>query len=130
MDTHADSPVIGKHVAILEISSNVLVLGFTTELGDPMKVPIVTAAVFYDCEYTGKSYIMVIYHTLNTEINLIPLIMMRITGLDVGECPKFLSKTPSESNHSIYFPVKNLRISLQIEGVIYQLPTCKPMETK
>ena len=55
LDSHADSPVVGKHAAILEISSKTaLVSGFTTELGDPMKVPIVTAAIVYDCEYTGE----------------------------------------------------------------------------
>ena len=38
------------------------------------------------------------------DINLIPPFMMRLAGLEVDECPKFLSKEPNEQNHSMYFP--------------------------
>ena len=65
LDNHADSPVVGKYAAILEISNKTaLVSGFTTELGDPIQVPIVTAAIIYDCEYTGESHIMIIHNAL------------------------------------------------------------------
>ena len=53
-----------------------------------MTVPVVTAAVIYDCEYTGKTYILVIYNALyfqNMDTNLLPTIMMRLAGLDVDE---------------------------------------------
>ena len=62
MDSHADSPVVGKYARIFETTENTaMISGFTSDLGEPMKVPIVIAAVAYDCEYTGKMHIMVIH---------------------------------------------------------------------
>ena len=87
LDSHADSPVAGKHAHILETSNQyALVSGFTSELGKPLRVSVVTAAIAYECEYTGETYIMVIYNALyfkNMEVNLIPPIMMQIAGLEV-----------------------------------------------
>ena len=130
LDSYTDSPVVGKHAYIIETTSKTaLVSGFTTELGEPIRVPIVIAAIIYDCEYTGNSHIMIIHNALyfkNMEVNLIPPIIMRIAGLEVDECPKFLSKNPTESNHSIFFPDEDLRIPLLIEGIISYIPTRKP----
>ena len=106
LDSHADSPVVGKHSKILETSPRTaMVSGFTTELGKPLCVPIVTAAVAYEDGYTGKVYTLVIHNALylkSMEVNLIPPIMMRMAGLEVDECSKFLAKEPSDRNHSIY----------------------------
>ena len=114
LDSHADSPVVGKYARILESSHRTaMVSGFTTELGKPLRVPIVNAAIAYEDEYTGKVYTLVIHNALymkNMEINLILPIMMRIAGLEVDKCPKFLAKHPTESNHSIYFPETELQI--------------------
>ena len=58
-----------------------------------MTVLVVTEAVAYDCKYTGKTYILVIYKALYLQKmyrNLVPPIMMCLVGLDVDECPKFL----------------------------------------
>ena len=66
-----------------------------------MTVLVVTVVVAHDYEYTGKTYILVIYNTLyfqNIDTNLVPPIMMSIAGLDVDECPKSLSIKPTESN--------------------------------
>ena len=83
-----------------------------------MTVPPVTAAVAYDCEYTGKTFILVIYNALyfrNMDTNLVPPIMMRIAGLGVDEYPKFLSSKPMERNHYVYFPMSDIRLPFQIE---------------
>ena len=56
-------------------------------------------------------------------VNLILPMMMRILDLEINECPKFLSKNPSESDYSIYFPDANLRIPMTIEGIISYIPT-------
>ena len=102
LDSHTDSPVMGRNTAILEVSNKTaMVSRFTMKLGAPMKVPIVTAAVIYDCEYTGSSYVLIIHNALhfkNMDMNLIPAIMMMIAGLEVDECPKLLARTPNESN--------------------------------
>ena len=73
-----------------------------------MTVPSVTAAVAYDYEYTGKTFILVIYNALyfqNMDTNLVPPIIMCLSVLDVDECPKLLTSKPMESNHSVYFPM-------------------------
>ena len=79
--------MVGKHAYIIETTSKTaLVSGFTTELGEPIRVPIVIAAIIYDCEYTGNSHIMIIHNALyfkNMEVNLIPPIITRIAGLEV-----------------------------------------------
>ena len=59
-------------------------------------------------------------------VNLIPPMMMRITGLEINECPKFISKNHSESDNSIYSPDANLRIPMMIEGIVSYTPTRTP----
>ena len=104
LDSHADSPVLGRYSRILEeTGQTVKVSGFTSELGEALEVPIANAAVAYDCDLTGETHILVIYNALyfkNMDTNLIPPFVMRLAGLEVDECPKFLSREPSKSNHS------------------------------
>jgi len=130
LDSHADSPVVGKFCKTLELTGKtVKVSGFTSDLGKPLEVPVANAAVAYDCEYTGKTYILVIYNALyfrNMEVNLIPPFMMRLAGLQVDECPKFLALKPTVETHSLYFLTEDLRFPFQIEGIVSYLPTRKP----
>lgn len=134
LDSHADSPVIGKYAWILEDTGRrATVTGFTSDLGKPIWVPVVNAAVAYDCEFSGETRILVLCNALhfqNMENNLIPPFMMRLAGIEVDECPKFLSKQPSESNHSMYFPSDDIRIPFQLEGIISYVPTRCPTETE
>lgn len=91
-----------------------------------MTVSVVNTAITYDCEFTGKVHITIICKALyfqNMDVNLLPLFMMRLAGVEVDECPKFLSKEPTESNHSMYFPQEDIRILFQIEGIISYLPS-------
>ena len=105
LDSHADSPVEGRFAKVLEDTGRkVQVSGFTSELAKPVSVPTVHPVVAYDCEYTGKTHILVIHNALylrTMSVNLIPPFMMRLAGLEVNECPKFLSKVPSETQHSV-----------------------------
>ena len=49
LDSHADSPVVGKYAWILEDTGRrASVTGFTSDIGKPMSVPVVNAAVVYD----------------------------------------------------------------------------------
>ena len=108
LDSHADSPVVGRYCTILEDTGRkARVSGFTSDLGKPLVVKVVNAAVAYDCEHTGETYILVLCNALyfeNMEVNLVPPFMMRLAGVEVDECPKFLAKNPTDSNHSVYFP--------------------------
>ena len=130
LDSHADSPVVGRYSKIIEDTGRkATVSGFTTDLGKPMTVPVVNAAVAYDCDITGKVHILVICNALyfkNMEENLIPPFMMRLAGIEVDECPKFLAKSPTEHNHSMFFAEADTRIPFQLEGIISYLPTRVP----
>ena len=100
--------MVGRYSSVLEdTGSNAIVTRLTSESEEPITVPVVAAAVAYDFEYTGKTFILVIYNALyfpNMNTNLVPPIMICISGLNVGECPNLFSKKPTESNHSVYFP--------------------------
>ena len=135
LDSHADSPVVGRNALILYDSGQTAnVTGFTKDLGKCMAIPIVTAAVAYSDEYTNNTSIIIIYNALHIksmEHNLIPPFMMRLAGVIVDECPKFMCRKPTVENHAIYFPgnewdQKSLRIPLQIHGTISYFPTRLP----
>ena len=108
VNSHTNSPVVGKYANIIQhTGQEVKVSGFTNELGDAIPVEIVDATVVYDCEYTGLSHIMVIRNALYLKamtVNLIPPFMMKIAGIEINKCPKFLAKQPTIEHHSIYFP--------------------------
>ena len=57
LDSHADSPVVGWYAKVLEETSKTArVSGFTSDLGEALEVPIVNAAVAYDCDVTGSTF--------------------------------------------------------------------------
>lgn len=135
LDSHADSQVVGRGARVLEhAGQTVKASDFSGELGSAIKVPVVHAAVAYDCEITGKTHILVIHNALNLRsmtTNLIPPFppfMMRLAGLHVNECPKFLSQNPSINDHSVYFPAANVRFPFQLEGIVSYLSTRIPTD--
>ena len=66
LDRHADSPVVGKYAHILQqTGKQVNVSGFTDQLGAAIPVDVVDAAMAYDCNNTGRSYIMIIWNALH-----------------------------------------------------------------
>ena len=129
LDSHADSPVVGKHCMVIEtLDRTVDVRGFTSSLGT-CTVPVVNAALLYTCEYSGEKFIFLIYNALyvqDMEHNLIPPFMMRLAGLEIDEQPKFLSKPPDLHNHSFYCPKTNHRFHLHLVGTVSYFPTDKP----
>ena len=134
LDSHADSPVVGMHASIIrKTGKQVNVSGFTDRLGSAIPVDVVDAAVVYDCEYSGSSYTMIIRNALylkEMKVHLIPPFMMRLAAIEVDECPKFLAKSPSIENHSVYFRQHDLRLPLQIYGIISYLPVRAPFENE
>ena len=100
--------MVGRYSSVLEdIGRKATVTRFTSKIGEPMTVLVVTAAVAYDCKYTWKTFILVIYIELyfqNMETNLVPPIMMHLSGLDVDEFPKLLSSKPTEKKSLCVIP--------------------------
>lgn len=130
LDSHADSPVVGKNAIILyKTDMTVNVTPFSDDFGMMPEVPVVHAAVAYDCPRTGATTILIINNALyiaEMEHNLIPPIMMRLNGVLVDECPKFLCPNPTIDNHSIYFPVDKVRFPLDLHGTTSYIPTRRP----
>lgn len=62
------------------------------------------------------------------KVHRIPPFMMRLAGIEVDECPKFLARSPKITNHSLYFEEHDLRLPLQIYGIISYLPVPSPTE--
>ena len=81
--------MVGRYLSVLEDTGrNATVTLFTSELGEPMPVTVANGAAAYDCEYTDKTFTLLISNALyfqNMYMNLAPPIIMRIAGLDVDE---------------------------------------------
>ena len=55
--------MVGKYCGVLEDTGRkATVSGFTSDIGQPMTVPVVNAAIAYDSKLTGKVFIMTIYN--------------------------------------------------------------------
>ena len=68
LDRHADSPVVGKNAFILErTGKRVSVSGFADELGKPLLLDVVHAAVVYDVHNSSDSYLLIIHNALFVE---------------------------------------------------------------
>jgi len=132
LDSHADSPVVGDNALIIKtLNRHVTVSGFSNALGKLKRISIVQACVIYDDKYSGgiQRHLIInnALHIKGMKVNLTPPIMMRMAGLHVNECPKFLAiGEPSEEHHSIYFPDEELRIPLLLEKVVSYIPTRRP----
>ena len=129
LDSYADSPVLGRGaVVVRKTDRTILVKGFSDEIGRPISVPVVDGVIAYECEYTGNTKLLMIRNALylpSINNHLIPPFMMRLVGLKVNECAKFLADDLTISHYFIYFPKEDVRIPLQLTGITSYLPTRK-----
>ena len=127
LDSHADSPVVGSCCYVLgNTGRSVNVSGFTDKLGTPLNVDVVDVAVTYNDPFEGDTYLLIIKNALHVPLmtnNLVPPFMMRLAGIQVDECPKFLSEQATEKNHSILFRKENVRMPLQLSNTISLIST-------
>lgn len=132
LDSHANMPVVGQHAYVISDTGKVAEVNAFTPDYEPLRVPIVDAAVRYDCPYGGESYILVIRNALHVPAmrnNLLPPFMMREAGIQVNEVPKMQQSNPSVDDHSICFPETSFRIPLLLWGTFSYFPTSKPTAT-
>jgi hypothetical protein len=108
LDTHADTCCFGKDAFIVNIDhhSCTEATGFSASLGSVKSLPIVTAAVAYDCPITYLTYILIFHQIVYIdELNshLICPYQLRLAGITVNACP--LQFTPiskrSKESHTI-----------------------------
>ena len=102
---------------------------FDPSIGIAQKVPVVDAAISYDCPYLHQTFILIIRNALyipSLEHNLIPPFIMREAGIIVNDTPKIHVPNPDSSDHSISFPMSNLDIPLQLMGTFSYFSSRNP----
>ena len=121
--------VVGRNAHILgETGRTANVFLFTTAYSALQDVPIVDAAIAYDCSFTGKNYVLICQNALSIpsmKHNLIPPFIMREANVVVNECPKIQQKNPVVEDHSIWFPGASFRIPLSLRGIFSYFLTRK-----
>jgi len=137
LDSHADSQVLGMGAIIVKNTGRkVSVRGFTDKIGKPIEVPVVDGILLYKCDISGEQHILIIRNALHVKSmknHLIPPFVMRLAGVEVDECPKFLARSPSLNNHSLFFSSDDIRIPLALYGktpyVLVRTPSSFDSET-
>ena len=128
LDSLANMAVVGRHAYILsDMGRTAKVNPFTPDYKS-MQVPIVDAAVQYECPYSGMLHILIIRNALHVpsmKHNLVPPFMIREEGIQVNDTPKIQVNDPMTSDHSIYFPETDFRIPLSLWGVFSYFPSLK-----
>ena len=103
LDSHANMVVLGKECFIFESTGKTCnVEPFSSELGIAENIPIVDAALAYDCPFTHETYILIVRNALHINSmnhHLIPPFIMREAGLKVNDIPKMHYTDPSIDDH-------------------------------
>ncbi len=130
LDSHANMVVLGRNSFVFEWSGkHCNVKPFDSSLGMVNNIPIVDAAIAYDCPYDHRTYILIVRNALympGMENNLLPPFIMREAGLQVNDVPKIHCQDPSIDDHCITFPHSDLRIPLKLDGIFSFFHTRKP----
>ena len=121
LESHANMVVIGAQGTIIQKTGIYAdVNAFSSDVGTLSQLPIVDAAVEYDCPLSGRTILMVARKSLYVESrdhNLVPPFIMREAGLEMDERAKIHTPKPSKEHHSVYCREIDLRIPLKIEWV-------------
>jgi Reverse transcriptase (RNA-dependent DNA polymerase) len=134
LDSHADTCCFGPGAYIVHHTNQTIsVNGFLDSLGTLSNVPIVTAAVAYDCPSTFHTYILFFHHSLyfeNMNRHLLCPSQMRTHGVTVNDVP--LLHLPYDERtaeaHSIITaaPHPDLHIPLSLHGPTSYFAVRKP----
>jgi hypothetical protein len=129
LDSHANMPFVGSNIFILaETGKTADVNAFTPDYPS-MQVPVVDAAVQYDCPYTGTTHILVIRNAVSVPSlthNLIPPFMIRAAGVKLNDTPKIQVEDPTTEVHCLHFQEEKVKIPLLLHGIFSYFPTTKP----
>ena len=129
-DSHANMIVLGKECYIISRSGRYAeVNAFSQEVGRIENVPIIDAAVAYDCPFTNVTYILIARNVLyvpSMAHNLIPPFILREAGIEVNDTAKIHVTDPTTEAHSVFFPTAKLRIPLSLHGIFSYFPTRNP----
>ena len=124
LDSHADTCSFGSTCLVIENTGRtVSVEGFGEELGQVHDIPIVQAAVAYDCPITSETYVLLFNEALYIESMTVHLLnpnQMRFQGITVNDIPLQMlqpeDRTPQQ--HSIIYDDPQLHIPLSLRGIM------------
>jgi len=130
LDSHADTTCAGANCIVLETTQQVVdVTPYNKNKYEPeTNIPIVKAATAYTTS-TGTTYILVLNQALylpELDHSLLNPNQMRANGVIVHDCPQHLSDPNKPSTHSLYFPEHQVRIPLEMGGIISRFSSRQP----
>ena len=122
LDSHANMVVVGKHSTIVaRTGRSAEVQAFSNECNSLEEIPIVDAAIAYDCTATGKTFILIVKNALyipTMDRNLIPPFIMREAGLVVNDVPRIhCGEELTNDSHCIISKDVDMRIPLKLRGI-------------
>jgi hypothetical protein len=121
LDSHANMIVLGKQCFIISYSGKYIdVNAFADAVGGLTQVPIVDAAITYDCPYSHKSWLLIVRNVLYFRLmdnNLIPPFILREAGLIVNDKPEIHCAYPTVNDHTIQDLETGLFIQLNLDGI-------------
>lgn len=128
LDSHADTCVLGSTFHIYEdTAQQCTVYPYSTKY-KPKVVTIAHGGTAYD-HSDGKTYILDVNNGFNMinelSTSLLNPNQLRANGIVVDDTPIHLS-SDGQSTHSIFIPDIDLRIPLQLDGIISYIPTRLP----
>jgi len=134
LDSHADTVCVGANCCIIEYMQEMVnVEPYHPQYKAMQNVSIVQAASAYDDPETGVTYILgfnqALDFTQSLPLTLVNPNQMRMNGIVVDDVLKHLAPNPTEASHSIFVPEHNLRIKLQMRGVLSVWPGRKAIIT-
>eukprot|EP00957_Ditylum_brightwellii_P009299 703859-Ditylum_brightwellii.AAC.1 len=124
--------VLGSNAIVLNDTGKTAdVQPFSSEYDALPSITNIDDAVLYEELFTLKTYVLVFKNALYVPTmnnNLVPPFIMREAGLKVKDIPKIQLKDPTVEDHSIYFKDHELRIPLQLHGILSYFTTSRPSE--
>ena len=121
LDSHANMAVLGNQCTIIQRTGRYAdVNSFASYVVLMARVPIVDAALEYDCPHSGRTFLLLSRNALFVESmyhNLVPPFIVREAGLEVDKLAKIHSETATKQHHLIYSKECDLRIALQLQGI-------------
>ena len=135
LDSHANMVVVGQQATVFGRSGKSAdVRPFSSDCSKLESVPIVDAAVAYDCPYLMKTYLLSIRNALyvpSMTHNLIPPFIMREAGLVVNDVPRIHTKSEELTNETHCIVAcegdvgTDLKIPLRLDGIFSCFDTRK-----
>ena len=122
LDSHTNMIVMGTQSFIFDQVQNRTceVTPYDPPVGIAKQVPIVDAAITYNCKYTSKTYILIFRNALHIptlDHNLITPFILNKAGITCNHRPKIYCKEPSIKDHGIIHKVLSLRILLKLNAI-------------